>query len=179
MTKRGDATRDKILAVATEIFEEGGLRALRVSRVCERANISPTSLYWHFGNKAGLIQEVLESAFRPVGASLQQANDKTGFLRGLHRLVTQQPAGSLTMLGYVADNLADPDLEAALKNIRTKELRQQTDIIADVLGVAEEDAKRIGILINAAVNYAALVKMSGGSARESREVIDALACVID
>ncbi len=183
MSSRGEATRQQILNAAVDLFKEGGFRALRISHVCARANIAPTSVYWHFKNKAGLVQQVLEAAFEPIGESLQkssndQPQDLEGFLAGLQKLVLNQPAGSLTMLAYVADNLADPELEAALKATRRSELRNQTKIIGETLGTDPGAARNLGLLINACVNYAALVKLSGGSVHEVKQVLNALTAVI-
>lgn len=183
MSKRGDSSKQQILDSAVELFREGGFRALRITGICERAKISPTSVYWHFGNKAGLVQAVLEAAFGPVGKSIfnTEAVEQPSlgaFLKSIEKLVTEQPFGSLTMLAYVADNLDDADLEAALRATRRKELKMQTEIISSVLNLEGDTARELGLLINACVNYAALVKLSGGSQRDVKEVLNALVSFI-
>ncbi len=182
MSKRGEATKQQILEAAVSLFTEGGFRALRISTICERAKVSPTSVYWHFKDKSGLVQAVLEAAFKPIGDSIARTdphmpqNTET-FLKSLEKLVMDQPVGSLTMLAYVADNLHDPELELAIKATRRREAKLQSDIISSLLGVDKETARRQGVLINACVNYAALVKLSGGSRSEVKQVLGALTSV--
>ena len=183
MSKRGEATRQRILSEAVSLFAEGGFRALRISAICERSNTSPTSVYWHFKDKSGLVQAVLEAAFQPIGDSILQQEpnpspDADAFLKSLEALVTEQPVGSLTMLAYVADDIDDPELEAAIAATRRREAKLQADIISSALGVDQESARRIGVLVNACVNYAALVQLSGGSRREVKQVLEALRSVM-
>ena len=182
MSKRGEATKQKIIEAAVSLFAEGGFRALRISKICERAEVSPTSVYWHFTDKSGLVQAVLEAAFKPIGDSITRTDpripqDTEAFLKSLEKLVMDQPVGSLTMLAYVADNLHDPELESAIKATRRREAKLQSEIISNLLGVDKETARRQGVLINACVNYAALVKLSGGSRSEVKQVLSALTSV--
>jgi len=183
MSKRGEETKRQILETAVSLFAEGGFRALRITTICERARISPTSVYWHFNNKSGLVQAVLEAAFKPVGESLAghgsgMPQDADTFLRSLENLVVNQPVGALTMLAYIADSLDDPDLEEAIKRTRRRELKEQTNIISNAMGVDKDSARRLGVLINSCVNYAALVRLTGGSRSEVKQVLDALTSVL-
>lgn len=178
MTKRGEATKQRILDAAVALFAEGGFRAVRIAQICERAEVSPTSVYWHFENKSVLIQAVLEAAFKPVGEEMISASGDTPdldtFVQSLENLVFKQPVGGLTMLAYVADNLDDPDLELGITATRKNELKLQTKLLSKHLNTSSESAKTMGLLINAFVNYAGLVKLSGGSQSEIREIIRAL-----
>ncbi|MEM9621307.1 MAG: TetR/AcrR family transcriptional regulator [Pseudomonadota bacterium] len=178
MTKRGDATKQRILDAAVSLFAEGGFRAVRIAQICERAGVSPTSVYWHFENKSVLIQAVLESAFKPIGeemiAGSGGASDIDAFIKSLEKLVVTQPAGALTMLAYVADNIKDPELERGITATRKDELKLQTRLLTESLNTGPESAKALGILINACVNYAGLVHLSGGSRKEVREVIQTI-----
>ena len=178
MTKRGDATKQRILDAAVSLFAEGGFRAVRIAQICERAQVSPTSVYWHFENKSILIQAVLENAFKPLGDEMISAandpDDLDAFVQSLESLVVKQPVGALTMLAYVADNIDDPDLERGITATRKKELKLQTKLLSKRLDTSDDSAKELGLLINAFVNYAGLVKLSGGSRREIAEVMHAL-----
>ncbi len=178
VTKRGEATKQRILDAAVALFAEGGFRAVRIAQICERAKVSPTSVYWHFENKSVLIQAVLEAAFKPVGEEMISASGDAGdldtFVQSLGNLVFKQPVGGLTMLAYVADNLDDPDLELGITATRKNELELQTKLLSKHLSMSSESAKTMGLLINAFVNYAGLVKLSGGSRSEIREIIRAL-----
>lgn len=77
-TARGEASRETLLDQAIELIGEGGYGALSVSALCKRAGVSPTSLYWHFGDKAGLMTEMVRHSLR---------RDAAEFLGEIRRLL--------------------------------------------------------------------------------------------
>jgi TetR/AcrR family transcriptional regulator, regulator of cefoperazone and chloramphenicol sensitivity len=64
--KTGEATRDKLIAAAGEVFAERGYRAATVREMCRRAGANIASVNYIFGDKMGLYTEVLR---RSVHAS--------------------------------------------------------------------------------------------------------------
>jgi AcrR family transcriptional regulator len=54
-------TRRRLLETAAEIFADHGYRAATVREICSRASANVAAVNYHFGDKAGLYQEVLES----------------------------------------------------------------------------------------------------------------------
>lgn len=52
-------SRQELIDVAIEIIQSQGIDALRIDEVCERVGVSKGSLYWHFGDRNGLIREAL------------------------------------------------------------------------------------------------------------------------
>jgi AcrR family transcriptional regulator len=69
-----EATREAILAAATEEFAELGLGGARVDRIAERAGINKRMLYYYFGNKEDLFLAVLERAYERIRGDEQQLN---------------------------------------------------------------------------------------------------------
>lgn len=63
-TRKGDrqsaGSRDQLLDAAERLMAENGYAATPVSAICKAANVPVTSLYWHFGNKDGLLATVME-----------------------------------------------------------------------------------------------------------------------
>ena len=57
---RETTTRERILQTAQELFTSKGFANASVSEICQRADVSPPTLYHHFGSKDGLFQEVVE-----------------------------------------------------------------------------------------------------------------------
>ena len=64
-TKRGDRTRDEILAAATAVVLESGAERFALREVARRADLSPSALYNHFSSREDLIVAV---ALRALGA---------------------------------------------------------------------------------------------------------------
>jgi AcrR family transcriptional regulator len=57
---RSEATRERILAAAIELFGERGFAATGIDALCVRANVARTAIYWHFGSKDGLLAPAIE-----------------------------------------------------------------------------------------------------------------------
>ena len=58
-TQQGEDTRERILEVATEEFAEKGLAGARVDEIARRARANKQLVYYYFGGKLGLYNEVL------------------------------------------------------------------------------------------------------------------------
>jgi TetR/AcrR family transcriptional regulator len=58
-TQQGEDTRERILEVATEEFAEKGLAGARVDEIARKARANKQLVYYYFGGKLGLYNEVL------------------------------------------------------------------------------------------------------------------------
>ena len=67
---RGVATRRRLLAAAMDLVCERGAAGTSVGAVCERAGAAKTALYWHFGNKEGIIYALLDGIATMVSSDL-------------------------------------------------------------------------------------------------------------
>ena len=61
--RNAKATRDEILAAATDEFAEKGLAGARVEEIASRTATSKHMIYYHFSSKEGLYTAVLERAY--------------------------------------------------------------------------------------------------------------------
>ncbi len=76
---RGVATRERLLAAAVELLEEGGYAAATVAAVSARAGVATGALYRHFPSKADLFAEVVRSmADRELAAMREAAATREG-----------------------------------------------------------------------------------------------------
>ena len=57
------ATRRAILAAAERILARGGEDALSIREVCTRVGVTAPTVYHHFGDKDGLVAEVVDACF--------------------------------------------------------------------------------------------------------------------
>jgi len=121
---------DRVLNIALEMFSEGGIDGLNVTEVCERAGISPPSLYARVDGKAGLFaavyrhgmqrsREIEESEFAVLSRRSRSVPDQT-------RAVVTAAARSFRR--------NEPFLRAAI-GYATRE--------PEVLALGTEDAQRI------------------------------------
>jgi AcrR family transcriptional regulator len=69
--RRADAVRNRaaILAAAAELFDRHDLASVSVQDIAQEAGVSKAAVFRHFGDRSGLIQEILE----PRAAALREA----------------------------------------------------------------------------------------------------------
>jgi AcrR family transcriptional regulator len=70
-------TRDRLLAAATDLIEEGGYAAASVAAIAARAGVSAGALYRHFPSKAELFVEVFRAHAQRELAAMHAAGDRT------------------------------------------------------------------------------------------------------
>lgn len=73
---RAGSAREAICAAATELFAEKGFAAASTREICQRAGITKPVLYYHFGNKEQLYQELILDAFNEYRKGLVRAARK-------------------------------------------------------------------------------------------------------
>lgn len=66
MSARGDATKDRILDAAEELFGERGFAATSLRAVTTAAATNVASVRYHFESKEGLLRAVADRAMAPV-----------------------------------------------------------------------------------------------------------------
>ena len=60
--------REAILAAAWDLISEEGLATLTTREVAKRAGVSEASVFYHFGDKAGLLEQVVLTGLAPLKA---------------------------------------------------------------------------------------------------------------
>lgn len=59
-----DSGRSRLLRAAAEVAAESGYDGASISRICERAGLPASSLYWHFKDKDDLLAAVIEHSYQ-------------------------------------------------------------------------------------------------------------------
>ena len=60
------AAKGRILAAASELFLEGGVRALSVRAMANRAGVSTIGIYSHFNGKQGILDALYIEGFEHI-----------------------------------------------------------------------------------------------------------------
>ncbi len=58
--------REAILAAAFDLISQDGLAALTTREVARRAGVSEASIFYHFGDRAGLLEQVMHAGLAPL-----------------------------------------------------------------------------------------------------------------
>ncbi len=69
----GTTTKERIVDVAIELFNEQGTPAVSTNHIAEAAGISPGNLYYHFRNKEEIILAAYERALQAYDAVWEEA----------------------------------------------------------------------------------------------------------
>jgi AcrR family transcriptional regulator len=67
-----EATRRDILEAAEDLLARGGEDGLSIRQLCARAGVTPPTIYHHFGDKAALVDRVVDDCFAEFDAALAQ-----------------------------------------------------------------------------------------------------------
>ena len=80
-----EATRRKILEIATRQFREGGVAAVGLAGLMTDAGLTNGAFYGHFGSKEALVREAIEAALEDSQRKIEAAVSSGAGLRGFVR----------------------------------------------------------------------------------------------
>lgn len=123
MPRNAELTQQRLLDSAANLIAQGGIAALRVDQLAQRAGVNKRMIYHYFGNKDGLARRVLEEQIGKLCAGLPHMNaDLAGFLRrefapAAAMQSTQEPdpseliqAAKIVLRGFIDGNAAGGQL---------------------------------------------------------------------
>lgn len=95
-------TRAQLIEAARRQFALHGFRGTTVRHIADSAGVTPAMVHYHFGNKHGLYQAMLQETLNPLLSHLQQlATDSDGSLQD-------------AIAGYMRQLIRTPELPALL-----------------------------------------------------------------
>ncbi len=127
-SNRGEGTRERLLAAAVELLEEGGYAAASVAAITERGGVAAGALYRHFPSKAELFVEVFRTMAEGELSHLREASSVPGTaVDKLDAIVREFTSSSLSQprlawaLGYEpVDPLVDAERLAYRQTYRER-----------------------------------------------------------
>jgi AcrR family transcriptional regulator len=159
--EKSDASRERILAAATELFATRGYAGAGVDRLAERSGIAKTAIYYHFGNKEGLLAAVLERTATEWIEAIQQAARQAGdpaarlerALVGMRAMLEERP-WIYKLFQILTLEVAEekPEIRETLQGIIRRARSAITEGIREALGVDLPDAEGVAGLLLAALD---------------------------
>jgi AcrR family transcriptional regulator len=136
--QRTPELREKVLQAAIEMLTSDGLTGFTARRVAEEASTSTPAVYELFGDKAGLVREVVFEGFRMVHRHLEQLeptddprSDLERVIRVLRRFAKENPTLAELMFSRpIADfdpRPADRTAGAAVREFIVAQVRRCID----------------------------------------------------
>ena len=86
-SQEAGATRDRILAVALDLFSRRGYEGTSIRDIAEQMELTKAAVYYHFPSKEDLLSDVLSPAMARVDRVLEE-HESTGDAVGGRALVT-------------------------------------------------------------------------------------------
>jgi AcrR family transcriptional regulator len=137
-----DDNRSKILDLAIAAIDAGGEAAVRVNHIVEEAGVTPPVLYYHFGNRDGLViaaqverySRQIRQDVEAIGKRVSQCQSREELRASLVDIWKQALAGRgesrWRRVSVVGSAFARPELEDAV-------LRTQDEIVAGLVAVLQ------------------------------------------
>jgi AcrR family transcriptional regulator len=167
-TAQGAETRERLLQTAIELFAERGYSATSIEQICRRTGVVKTALYWHFGNKEGLLAAAIDRVggdwIDELVRSAYATDDPQERLKlaivGLRRIVEERPH-LLRMLVGVAYECTEssPATRAALRQFFQRAADAIVRATADVVDYPPEGLQGFARLVLALVIAASLRRL--------------------
>lgn len=129
--KRGQASKAQILDCAIALLGEHGYGGLSISAVCKAAGVAPTSIYWHFGDKAGLMAAIVKYSLRRDFDNFMMAFEKhrstelliDAYLRVFRGQIINDTPSCWAVIATLAEGRREaPEIAALVNEARRKQL---------------------------------------------------------
>ncbi|MGV0578485.1 helix-turn-helix domain-containing protein [Mycolicibacterium elephantis] len=101
-----EESRRLLIAAATELFAEQGFRRTTFADIAERSGISRGSIPWHFGNKDGLLQAVIEEF---IAGMVELDTSEQSLSEGLDRIRDYVRRPTTRLLITLVAEAVEPD----------------------------------------------------------------------
>jgi AcrR family transcriptional regulator len=154
-TRRSDVSRERILEAATELFAQRGYAGAGVDQLAARSGIAKTAIYYHFGNKEGLLAAALAQATDTWIEAI--ARDWTARLdaglAGMRTLLEEKP-WIFKLMQILALEVAEekPEIREMLQSILQRARDAIVEGMNDALGVEVPDAETVAAVILAVLD---------------------------
>ena len=130
---QGEESRKLILDATERLMATHGYAATSISDIRNACGLPPSSIYWHFGSKEGVLAAVMERGADRFFAAIPTSEDVEVQLAALSTLQSQHPdfLRLFYMLSLERNN--DPAVAAVIRRVRDTAITQFHDAITRLL----------------------------------------------
>ena len=142
---QGEQSRELILQATEGLMATKGYAATSISDIRNACGLPPSSIYWHFGSKEGVLAAVMERGAQRFFAAIPTWDDADGQLAVLSRLQAQHPDFLRLFYMLSLERGNDPAIAAVIRRVRDTAIRRFRDAIAGLLppGTPPSKADRV------------------------------------
>lgn len=174
-------SREAWIEAAVEVLGQRGVEAVRVEPLARRLGVTKGSFYWHFADRAELLEAILQTwSARGTDAFIERVEAEGGDPRArLRRL------WALTSKDALAPELAirdwarhDPEVAARVDDVDTRRLTYLRELLR-ALPLPRAEAEARGLLLYSLLVGHALIRGSHGRLSRKRVLDEALRVLLD
>ncbi|GGM28505.1 MULTISPECIES: TetR/AcrR family transcriptional regulator [Micromonospora] len=138
MTESTGGTRERITAVALELFTEQGYEKTSLREIAERLNVTKAALYYHFKSKDEIVSSVVEERLERVDELIAWAREQPPTLETRRALLSRYAERMFaderpSVMRFFEQN------QTALKNLAAgQQMRDRLMQLADMLSRGDD-----------------------------------------
>ena len=131
--QQGEQSRELILDATERLMSTRGYAATSISDIRKACGLPPSSIYWHFGSKEGVLAAVMERGADRFFAAIPTSEDVEGQLAVLSTLQSRHPDFLRLFYMLSLERSDDPAVAAVVRRVRDTAIRRFRDAIAQLL----------------------------------------------
>ncbi|ASL40401.1 TetR family transcriptional regulator [Acetobacter estunensis] len=149
--RNGPDSRATLLTTAGSLFARSGFHQVSVDDIADTAQVAKTAIYYHFGNKEGLVTDFLEGHIETLEASLIEAvsahKEPRARLRAVfdwHTSWFRQPDFAGCVFSRATEEYkGKQDAIAEISRLQKRSLRNAIRALLEAAGVLEERSEQL------------------------------------
>jgi AcrR family transcriptional regulator len=131
--QQGEQSRELILDATEQLMSSRGYAATSISDIRKACGLPPSSIYWHFGSKEGVLAAVMERGADRFFGAIPASEDVDGQLAVLSTLQAQHPEFLRLFYMLSLERSDDPAVAAVVRRVRDTAIRRFRDAITRLL----------------------------------------------
>jgi AcrR family transcriptional regulator len=139
--QQGEQSRALILDATERLMATRGYAATSISDIRKACGLPPSSIYWHFGSKEGVLAAVMERGADRFFAAIPTSEDADGQLAVLSRLQLRHPLFLRLFYMLSLERSDDPAVAGVVRRVRDTAIRRFRAAITRLLPADAPPAK--------------------------------------
>jgi AcrR family transcriptional regulator len=139
--QQGEQSRELILDATERLMATRGYAATSISDIRKACGLPPSSIYWHFGSKEGVLAAVMERGADRFFAAIPMSDGAEGQLAVLSRLQSQHPDFLRLFYMLSLERSDDQAVAAVVRRVRDTAIVRFRDAITQLLPADAPPAK--------------------------------------
>jgi AcrR family transcriptional regulator len=131
--QQGEQSRELILDVTERLMATRGYAATSISDIRKACGLPPSSIYWHFGSKEGVLAAVMERSANRFFAAIPESDEQEWPLEKMANLQSQHPEFLRLFYMLSLERSDDPAVAEVVGRVRDTAIRRFRNGITQLL----------------------------------------------